>query len=348
MKRFLTSIFALACTGGILGAQDVQSAAAAAAAALSNAPEAEKQVEAPKYWTESVKTNINFSQTSLNNWVAGGDNTTTMAAYIDANANWKKGVMYWNNRLQLDYGFLYASSKPIIQKNTDRIYLESKWGYQIKDKLYFSANYDFKSQFAKGYSYNAPSGVDPANEDGTYSRKQWLDARIAKSALLSPAYTNLALGIDWKPAAWFSASLAPLTGGFVISADPMFRKAYAMTLKKKYENISKDDEAYISGKAFNAARFEFGTQLKLDAKLSINDNLSYSTQLVMFSDYLNDPLDIRTNWDNRLDWKLAKYFTLTVVTNMIYDNKIDTGSDNKIQLKSNVAFGFTYTINRSR
>ena len=60
--------------------------------------------------------------------------------------------MFWNNRLQLDYGFLWASSKPIIQKSTDRIYLESKWGYKAPSTkyLYFSANYDFKSQFTTG------------------------------------------------------------------------------------------------------------------------------------------------------------------------------------------------------
>ena len=49
-------------------------------------------------------------------------------------ANYAKGKMLWNNRLQLDYGFLYSADKPILQKSKDRIYLESKWGYETAVK----------------------------------------------------------------------------------------------------------------------------------------------------------------------------------------------------------------------
>ena len=100
---------------------DAHKAAAEAAKAMTNAQQTEKKVEKPKYWKESLKTNINFGQTSLTNWAAGGDNTFSLAAFVDGNANCKKNDMFWNNRLQLDYGFLYASSKPLLQKNTDRI-----------------------------------------------------------------------------------------------------------------------------------------------------------------------------------------------------------------------------------
>ena len=84
----------------------------------------EAQTESPKvvkpdYWTQSLKTNIKFGQTSLTNWAAGGDNTVTLQAFIDGNANYAKDNIFWNNRLQLDYGFVYASSKPILQKSDD-------------------------------------------------------------------------------------------------------------------------------------------------------------------------------------------------------------------------------------
>lgn len=109
----LTYVFAAAalCFGvsQTVGAQeltDAQKAAAEAAKAITEAPEAEKKVEQPKYWDESLKTNIKFGQTSLNNWAAGGDNTVTLQAFIDGNANYKKDNLFWNNRLQLDYGFV--------------------------------------------------------------------------------------------------------------------------------------------------------------------------------------------------------------------------------------------------
>lgn len=338
-------------------AQDAQQAAADAAKAMESAPEAAPKVEKPKYWTSSLKTNVSLGQTSLTNWAAGGDNTVSLAAFIDANANYKKNEMFWNNRLQLDYGFLWASSKPILQKNTDRIYLESKWGYKTEamKNFYFSANYDFKSQFTSGYDYKTPENLtDESGEElkGSALRDVWRDARVLKSGFLAPAYTNLALGIDWTPAKWLSVNFAPLTGGYVIVKDAALRESYSMGLKKEYEG--KTEGVPTDGSQFRSARFEFGAQLKVDAKVNVNDNFSYSTQVVLFSNYLDHPENLRVNWDNRIDWKIAKYFSFTVTTNLIYDDKIMIKSDKdidkypngrqRVQFKESVAFGFTYTI----
>ena len=367
MKRISVLVALFAASFG-MAAQNVQDAAADAAKAIVASPEAQQKVEKPKYWTSSLKTNVNLGQTSLSNWAAGGDNTVSMAAFIDANANWKKNEMFWNNRLQLDYGFLYASSKPILQKNTDRIYLESKWGYKTEKmkNFYFSANYDFKSQFTTGYDYKTPGSVEGLT--GKDLRDVWKAARVFKSGFLAPAYTNLALGIDCKPTKWLSINLAPLTGGFVIVKDKELREKYSMGLKKAYneehyDSLPEDEKAAFEaakqnkgtdpaayGDYLRGARFEFGAQLKADAKVNVNDKFSYSTQVVVFVNYLDIKHCPRINWDNRIDWKLAKYFSLTLTTNMIYDDQIMIFSDKdnltkaRVQFKESIAFGFTYTI----
>ena len=349
MKKIIITLAAALVAFGAY-AQDAQQAAAEAAKAIDAAQNAEVKVEKPKYWTSSLKTNVSLGQTSLTNWAAGGDNTVSLAAFVDANANYKKDEMFWNNRLQLDYGFLYASSKPIIQKNTDRIYLESKWGYKTEamKNFYFSANYDFKSQFAPGYEYKTPSVEGLENLPMKDKVQAWMDARKPLSGILSPAYTNLALGIDWTPAKWLSVNFAPLTGGFVIVEDVRFRHSYSMPLRKEWEGIT--EGLPTDGSQLRSARFEFGAQLKVDAKVNVNDNFSYSTQVVLFSNYLDKPQNLRVNWDNRIDWKLAKYFSFTVTTNLIYDDKVmifsekDGKTHQRIQFKESVAFGFTYTI----
>ena len=102
---------------------------------------------------------------------------------------------------------------------------------------------------------------------------------------------------------------------------------------------------------FKAAKFEFGAQLKMDAKVNVNDNFAYSTQVVVFANYLDIKHCPRINWDNRFDWKLAKYFSLTLTTNLIYDDTIliatekhPEGKKGVVQFKESLAFGFTYTI----
>ena len=359
-----------------VGAQeltDAQKAAAEAAKAMTEAPEAVQKEVKPKYWDESLKTNIKFGQSSLTNWAAGGDNTVTLQAYIDGNANYKKNELFWNNRLQLDYGFVYASSKPILQKSDDRIYFESKFGYKNEKmrNFSFSANYDFKSQFSTGYEYKTPGDLkDEAGNDltGSALRQAWRDARNVKSGFLAPAYTNLALGIDLKPWKWLSLNIAPLTGGVVIVRDVDLRKNYGMDLKDAYRDASKlspevaakFEEAMASGdpslmgQYYRGARFEFGAQLKADIAVKVNDGFAYTSQLVLFSNYLDHPEKIRVNWDNRFDWKIAKYFSLTLTTNMIYDDKVliysekDGLTKQRVQFKESLLFGFTYTIARKR
>ena len=353
MKKLLGAVSAVLLSIGAY-AQDAQQAAADAAKAMEAAPEAPVKVEKPNLWANSLKTNVTLGQTSLSNWAAGGDKTVSLAAYVDGNANWKRGDMFWNNRLQLDYGFLWASSKPILQKNMDRIYLESKWGYKAPSTryLYFSANYDFKSQFSSGYDYKTPASVTDENGDalkGSALRDVWRDARELKSGLFAPAYTNLALGIDFVPNKWFSLNFAPMTGDLVIVKNEALRGSYGMALKKEYEG--KTEGVPADGSQLQAARFGFGAQLKMDAKVNVNDNFAYSTQVVLFANYLDINHCPRINWDNRIDWKLAKYFSLTITTNLIYDDtitiiteKYPDGKKGLVQFRESLAFGFTYTI----
>ncbi len=112
MKKYLITLAVILASFGA-AAQD---AAEAAAQDLAAAEPVKTKRSYAQYWTESLKTNVTVGQTGLFNWSAGGDNTVSFAAYIDGSANYKKDAMFWNNRLQLDYGFLYASSNPIIQK----------------------------------------------------------------------------------------------------------------------------------------------------------------------------------------------------------------------------------------
>ena len=103
---------------------------------------------------------------------------------------------------------------------------------------------------------------------------------------------------------------------------------------------------------FQGVRYEFGAQLKADAQWIINDNFTYTTQLAAFYNYLTPKVEPRITWDNKVFWKLAKFFALTLSTNLIYDPLVlvrDTDKDGAadakgVQFKEFFEFGFTYTI----
>ena len=123
-----------------------------------------------------------------------------------------------------------------MQKSDDRIYLESKWGYQATGNLYYSADFNFRSQFSNTYEYPTPSAKADGSalgEGEEYEAADWRHARVLKSGLLSPATTNLGLGLDYKPFKWLSVNLAPLTGGFVIVDNPKLRASNGQPLKNR-------------------------------------------------------------------------------------------------------------------
>jgi hypothetical protein len=364
--KFILSVFFAMAGCSLSYAQDTtdaQAAAAAAAAAISQAPEVKTPEPKPRYWSNSVMTQLNFIQNCYSSWAKGGYNNVSFSAYIDANANYKKDNISWANRLQLDYGFLYSEDKPIMQKNKDRMLFESTFGYKATEHLNYSAKFTFLNQFSNGYVY-----ATPATEEGEEPSKQdWKDARLLKSGFFSPATVTLGLGIDWNPNNWLTVNFAPITGGFTIVTKEALRPTYSMKLKhlsdeeqadydylysQTYDNTVAKGEAI--GKYYKAARFEFGAQLTASAKLKINDNFEADTQLILFSNYLDDPQNIRINWDNRFSWKVAKYFSLNITTNLIYDDTVLIVEDwdmdeypngkQRVQFMEALQFGFTYTF----
>jgi len=342
MKKTLTFISALALAMSSAFAQDaVQQAAQDAAAAIAGAPVEEAAAPKPNYWTNSLSFSLGLNNTKLTNWAAGGYNTVTLATNLDAKADYKKDLMSWNNRLQLDYGFLNSSDKEgVLQKNNDRIYFESKWAYQTaaESKFSFTASYDFRSQFT-----DTPSGY---TQDAT--TLEWV-AGDPVSGFISPAYTNLAIGLQWVPNEWFNINVAPLTGGFTIVTNEALRASYGM----KPATYDTDGTTPLT---YNRALFQFGAQIKANIKFKINDSFTVESQGTVFTDYLSEPY-FRINWDNAIDWQLSKLIKLSFKTWMINDPNVivtetvtEGGVDTTVskprgwQFKEFMSFAFTYTI----
>jgi hypothetical protein len=331
-KIVLSALTFCAFSLGVFAQDDaVQKAAADAAAELSQAPQEEVATPKPNYWSSSLQVNLGYNMTNLSNWAAGGYNTVTLTTNLDASANYARDLMSWNNRLQLDYGFLYSNEKEnILQKSNDRIYFESKWAYQTSSgsKFNYTASFNFRSQFS-----------DTPDKYSQDENGKWYEDGI-KSGFISPAYTDIALGIQWKPSNWFDLNFAPLTGGFTICSNEALRASYGMKTK-------------ADGVTYNSALFQFGAQLKANLKVSINDNFSYETQGVIFTDYLNEPY-FRVNWDNAINWQVSKYIKFAFKTWLIYDPNVtitDTLEDGTtstrqrgVQFKDFLSFSFTYTI----
>ena len=337
MKKIALILAALCGTFAAFGQDDVRKATAEAAAAYAEAGKAEAAVEKPKYWKTYAIFDIGFNQTSLWSWAAGGYNTATLKASIDANANYTKDLATWNNRLQMLYGFLWSADKEnLIQKNVDKLQFESRFAYKTSanSNWKYSADLTLQSQFSDSYdSYKQDANT------GQWSGK-------LKSGFFSPGYLTFGLGMAWDPAPWFSLNLSPLTGGFTFCNIPELRKGYGMKLRES----SLDP---LVGTNYRDALFQLGAQLKMNLKTSINDVFTYETQLILFTDYLNHPFKWnRVNWDNKLGLQVGKYVKLAFDTWTIYDpivliaDKAGANPTQRVQFKEFFSVGFTYTLGK--
>lgn len=275
-------------------------------------PEPVKPAEiVPNPWSKGALFQLGFSQMSLTNWAAGGFSSVALNAYVNMYNGWEVDQMFWQNRLQLAWGFINSFGDR-FKKSDDKIIFDSKYGYKAFNKVFVSAAFNFRSQFSNSFNY-------PASGD-----------KVLVSGPFSPAYFSFGIGMDYKPAKVLSINFSPLTSNLVIVAQE--------SLRTKYGN-----------RVDQPAKLELGAQLKIDYKHQLTKDLLIASNLVLFSDFLNKPQNIKVYWDLFVDTKINKYFSVNVRTNLIYDDNILIADkngelDKRVQFKEILTVGFSYTF----
>lgn len=288
--------------------------------AYSQVTEAEKslksvEVDTVSGWRTGGVTAINVSQTSLVNWSAGGEGSYAVNGLLSVFANYKNGTTAWDNSLDIGYGFLDQTNSG-FKKTDDKIDFLSKYGRKAYKDFYYSGLVNFKTQFTPGYN---------ANKD-------------VISNLLAPAYLLGALGMNYQPNKYFNVFLAPFTGKITIVNDDVLSAAGAF-------GVTPGEKS----------RSEFGGYTRMiysrnDFKSEILKNLSFTTKLDLFSNFLNEPQNVDVSWETLIAMKVNKYISVSLNTHLLYDADTkwaDTNNDGtpdkaKVQFKEILGVGFSY------
>jgi hypothetical protein len=265
---------------------------------------------------------INLAQTSLTNWAAGGQNSLSINGLFSGFANYKKGNSVWDNSLDIGYGLLKQGDEN-FRKTDDKIDFLSKYGQEAFRNFYYAALLNFKTQMTPGYNYPSKETI---------------------SDLFAPAYLLLALGMDYKPNAYFSAFLAPFTAKFTfVMNDSLSNKgAFGVT---PGETLKSEVGGYIRA-----------IYTKNDFKSEFLKNVSFTTKIDLFSNYSTNPQNIDVNWETLIAFKVNKYISANFTTDMIYDDDIKISFDkngdgviasgesvgSKVQFKEIFGVGFSY------
>ena len=231
-------------------------------------------------WKHSGIVGITFGQTSLNNWVAGGDNTISGNFILNASANYLKNKWFWDNNLSLEYGMIYSSAYD-WQKAADKINFKSIAGRNFSKKWSVSFLVNFYTQFAKGYQYP--------------------DTEHYISAFMAPAYADAALGFTCKPNANYSLFVSPVAERAIL------------VLNDSLSNL--DVFGVDPGKK---VKWATGFYLTASANQTFGDNFSIISSLDLFKPYNQSFGKINVNWDLLLNYKINKLLTATLNTTLRY------------------------------
>lgn len=257
------------------------------------------------YWKRGGVFAVNFTQASFTNWAAGGVNSVSGQTIFNAFVNYKKGFTTWDNTLDMAYG-LVKQNGTSPRKADDKIDFTSKYGrYAFKKVWYYSALFNFKSQFAQGFNY-----VNDTN-------------KTLISDFLAPGYALMAIGLDYKPNDKFTAFFSPITGRSTFVFNQTLANAGAFGVKKAVL----DGAGNVLTPGENM-RHEFGGYVRLQYRSDIMKNVNLATKLELFSNYMDRPQNIDVNAEALVTMKVNKYISASVNMQAIYDNDINIAVDN--------------------
>jgi hypothetical protein len=262
-------------------------------------------------WRKSLAIGINFNQAAFSsNWKGGGVKSVGLNALFNYRANYKKDRHSWDNLIDLAYGFVNNEGQG-NRKTLDRIFLDTKYGYQISSHWDAFASLSFQSQFAKGFQYP---------DD---------DTEELISDIFAPAFITLALGFEYHPVDYFKLRLSPFAPRLTIVNDP--ERFVATVGPEPYGVVPPDN-----------TRWEWlALQVLAEFDKDIAKNLNLKWRYVLFANY--ETLEMKTI-DHRLDLTLTarvnSFITTSLGGTLLYDYDQDSG----LQVSQAFALGFAYTF----
>lgn len=290
----------------------------------------DQKVDTTLGWKNGGVLAVNLAQTSLTHWAAGGQNSFATNALFSVFANYKSEKSTWTNSLDVGYGIMKQNGLD-SRKTDDKFDFLSKYGQQAFDHFYYAALVNFKTQLTTGRNY--PDATMP--NDG-----------VKISNFLAPGYLIGAVGLDYKPSAYFSAFIAPLTARFTFVTDDDLSRVGAFGVDPG-ETVKSEMGAYLRV-----------IYTKNDFKNEFLKNVSLTTKIDLFSNYLENPQNVVVNWENLIAMKINRFISASINTQLIYDDNIKVpfdrnGNDileagevvgSKVQFKEILGIGFSYNF----
>ncbi|TFH33178.1 MAG: DUF3078 domain-containing protein [Bacteroidia bacterium] len=256
----------------------------AAASVISLYSQDTTAVEGP--WKATGMFSLNMSQVALSNWSQGGESSYALNTLAVFGTDYTIGKSKWANLFDIGYGVQKVGANE-MGKTDDHFEVTSRYGYQTSKNWFLSGMLNVKSQFTRGYNSTEAD-------------------RILISDFMSPGYILISLGMEYKPNEVFTATFSPVSGKLTIVTNDSLSQAGSFGVNPG-ENM----------------RSEFGGNIKVLLTREIMKNVTLTTSLDLFSNYIDNPLNIDVSWKLLLNMKVNEFLSANISTHLLYDDDIN-------------------------
>ena len=296
------------------------------------------EIDSAKHWKCTGIVGLNAAQTGLFNWAAGGNNNVTGFVYANVTLSYKKNKWTWDSNLDTELGLMYSADyvRYPWRKANDKLNFTTKVGYQMHPQWYLTLLGSFRSQYAPGKDYKK---VDAGEELEPTLISKWL----------SPSYTDLALGIEYRPNDIFTIGVYPVAGRMTTCTYEPLRPSYGLPMR--------DDST------FKPVALNMGLRINGGINYTLVKNLKIISTITLFTPYTARIHDeehgqkfgnFDVDWDVAIAYSFLKVFSVSVMTSLKYYEKVmidgpawgkyHEGPRARVQFKEVIGVGIGYSF----
>jgi hypothetical protein len=245
----------------------------------------EKPAEEPKYgWQKEMVGGINLTQTSLDNWSLGGENSFAWQLNFNFKFINSQEKFNWANSGKFTYGSTKIGDQE-FRKSIDEIKLESVLTYKLGNPINPYAAFTAETQFAPGYNYDT-------------------DPKTQISSFMDPGYFRESIGVEYQPSDIVKSRLGI---------------ALKQTITSDYPIPYADDPD--TADKIEKTKNEFGVESVTDISWKMTKNSHFTSKLELFYAFKAfDKTDV--NWDNVFTIMITKYINVNINFKLFYDKDI--------------------------
>lgn len=264
----------------------------------------------PRFWKTFGSFQGKYTQSHYSdNWYKGGESNHSVLGQINLEADFAKKQATWDNKLEMKLGYYTTDvdGQTTFRTNEDLLRFTSKFGLKAWESWYYSAQFQGYTQFMDVYDTKVPTKL--------------------KSKFFAPAYGNVSVGMDYKP----KFKKKNITLSLLLS--PVSYNCRYVSVDSIATNFGID-----AGKNF---KYTIGSRLDGNIKWTFLTDFTWTGKAQFYTSYESTEV----NFENTIDYKLNKYFSLQFFCHWRFDDSVKRKNDKQGNLMGYGQFKEFLTLN---